>query len=136
MVRNVVSLGRAPGSAAILGASPIDAENVVESRNRGGHWLVEPALTTAWKGQRRSRCGTGCRDASRFETSKPAAFQHLTVWENAEIAISAKRSQYVNYKLVPESLTNTLNAYVQKVCPVSRPLKLTSAKTSLHNRPD
>jgi ArsR family transcriptional regulator, arsenate/arsenite/antimonite-responsive transcriptional repressor len=34
----------------------------------------------------------------------------------------------VHYSLVRESLTNTLNGYVQEVCPVARPLKKESQK--------
>jgi ArsR family transcriptional regulator, arsenate/arsenite/antimonite-responsive transcriptional repressor len=64
--------------------------------------------------------------ASRFEMSKPAVSQHLTVLENAGLIESEKRGQFVFYRLVPDSLANTLNAYVQEVCPVSRPLKAES----------
>lgn len=66
--------------------------------------------------------------ASRFKISKPAVSQHLAVLENAGLVTSEKRGQYVFYRLVPDSLANTLNAYVQEVCPVSRPLKAESAK--------
>jgi ArsR family transcriptional regulator, arsenate/arsenite/antimonite-responsive transcriptional repressor len=66
--------------------------------------------------------------ASRFEISKPAVSQHLAVLENAGLVTSEKRGQFVYYRLVPESLTNTLNSYVQEVCPVSRPLKTESAE--------
>lgn len=66
--------------------------------------------------------------ASRFEMSKPAVSQHLAVLENAGLIASEKRGQFVYYQLVPDSLANTLNAYVQEVCPVSRPLKAESAK--------
>ncbi len=66
--------------------------------------------------------------ASRFEISKPAISQHLAVLENAGLIASEKRGQFVYYRLVPESLANTLNSYVQEVCPVSRPLKAESAK--------
>ena len=66
--------------------------------------------------------------ASRFNISKPAVSQHLNVLENAGLVISEKRGQYVFYRLVPESLANTLNSYVQEVCPVSRALKADSAK--------
>lgn len=65
--------------------------------------------------------------AARFEMSKPAVSQHLSVLENAGLIASEKRGQYVYYRLVPESLANTLNSYVQEVCPVSRPLKKESA---------
>ncbi len=65
--------------------------------------------------------------ASRFAISKPAVSQHLAVLENAGLVASDKRGQFVFYRLVPENLANTLNAYVQEVCPVSRPLKAESA---------
>ncbi|EAQ30693.1 putative transcriptional regulator, ArsR family protein [Erythrobacter sp. NAP1] len=61
--------------------------------------------------------------AERFDISKPAVSQHLTVLQNAGLVESEKRGQYVHYRLVRENLTNTLNGYVQEVCPVSRPLK-------------
>lgn len=61
--------------------------------------------------------------ASRFEMSKPSISQHLSVLEAAGLVTSEKRGQYVYYRLVPESLANTLNGFVQEVCPVSRPLK-------------
>ena len=66
--------------------------------------------------------------ASRFEMSKAAVSQHLAVLENAGLIASEKRGQYVYYRLVPDNLANTLNAYVQEVCPVSRPLKAESAR--------
>lgn len=66
--------------------------------------------------------------ASRFNISKPAVSQHLGVLENAGLVASEKRGQYVYYRLVPDNLANTLNGYVQEVCPVSRPLKAESAK--------
>lgn len=66
--------------------------------------------------------------ASRFEISKPAVSQHLAILENAGLIAGEKRGQFVYYRLVPDSLANTLNAYVQEVCPVSRPLKAESAK--------
>lgn len=66
--------------------------------------------------------------ASRFEMSKAAVSQHLAVLENAGLIASEKRGQFVYYRLVPDSLANTLNAYVQEVCPVSRPLKAESAR--------
>ena len=65
--------------------------------------------------------------AARFEISKPAVSQHLTVLENAGLVTSEKKGQYVHYSLVPDHLANTLNAYAQEVCPVSKPLKAESA---------
>lgn len=65
--------------------------------------------------------------AARFEISKPAVSQHLSVLENAGLVTSEKRGQYVHYRLVEANLANTLNGYLQEVCPVSRPLKVESA---------
>jgi DNA-binding transcriptional ArsR family regulator len=65
--------------------------------------------------------------AARFEISKPAVSQHLAVLENAGLVKSDKRGQYVFYSLVQENLVNTLNDFVQEVCPVSKPLKDESA---------
>lgn len=65
--------------------------------------------------------------AARFEISKPAVSQHLSVLENAGLVTSEKKGQFVHYSLVADALANTLNGYVQEVCPVSRPLKKESA---------
>ncbi len=65
--------------------------------------------------------------AARFSMSKPAISKHLQILEGAGLVRSEKRGQFVSYALVPESLANTLNGFLQKVCPVSRPLKRESA---------
>ena len=65
--------------------------------------------------------------AARFEISKSAVSQHLGILENAGLVASEKRGQFVHYRLVPDSLANTLNTYLQQVCPVSGPLKKESA---------
>ncbi|HEY9217618.1 MAG TPA: metalloregulator ArsR/SmtB family transcription factor [Phenylobacterium sp.] len=65
--------------------------------------------------------------ASRFDISKPAVSQHLTVLENAGLVASEKRGQYVHYRLVGDHLLNTVNGYLQEVCPVAKPLKTESA---------
>jgi ArsR family transcriptional regulator, arsenate/arsenite/antimonite-responsive transcriptional repressor len=61
--------------------------------------------------------------AERFEISKPSVSKHLSILENAGLVRSEKRGQFVHYTLVRESLVNTLNGYVQEVCPVARPIK-------------
>ena len=66
--------------------------------------------------------------AARFDISKPAVSQHLSILEAAGLVKGDKRGQFVHYSLVRESLVNTLNDYVQEVCPVSNPLKTESAK--------
>ena len=65
--------------------------------------------------------------AARFDISKSAVSQHLGILENAGLVTSEKKGQFVHYRLVPDSLANTLNAYLQQVCPVSGPLKKESA---------
>lgn len=66
--------------------------------------------------------------AARFEMSKPAISKHLQILENAGLVTSEKHGQFVHYSLVRENLVNTLNGFVQKVCPVSTPLKRESAE--------
>lgn len=61
--------------------------------------------------------------AARFDMTKSAVSQHLSVLENAGLVESEKRGQFVYYRLLPESVTNVLNGYLQQVCPVSKPLK-------------
>ncbi len=61
--------------------------------------------------------------AARFEISKPSVSKHLSVLENAGLVRSERRGQFIHYSLVPDNLVNTLNGYVQEVCPVSKPLK-------------
>ena len=61
--------------------------------------------------------------ADRFEMSKPSVSKHLSILENAGLIRKQRKGQFIHYSLVPERLTNTLNGFVQEVCPVSRPLK-------------
>jgi DNA-binding transcriptional ArsR family regulator len=65
--------------------------------------------------------------AARFDMSKPAISKHLQILENAGLVKSEKRGQFVHYSLVPDNLANTLNGFVQKLCPVSTPLRRESA---------
>jgi ArsR family transcriptional regulator len=68
--------------------------------------------------------------ASRFDMSKPSISQHLSVLERAGLIRSQKRGQFVFYSQAQDNLVNTLNGFVQEVCPVSRPLKRESAALS------
>lgn len=73
--------------------------------------------------------------AERFDISKPSLSKHLGVLENAGLVTSERRGQYIHYSLVPDNLVNTLNGYVQEVCPVSLPLKRESrAKASARKK--
>jgi DNA-binding transcriptional ArsR family regulator len=66
--------------------------------------------------------------AARFEMSKPAISKHLSILENAGLIRGDKRGQFIHYALVRDSLVNTLNGFVQEVCPVSKPLKAESKR--------
>lgn len=61
--------------------------------------------------------------AERFNISKPSLSKHLGILENAGLISSEKKGQFVHYSLVQKNLVNTLNGYLQEVCPVGRPLK-------------
>src|SRR5215470_4834047 len=66
--------------------------------------------------------------AERFDISKPSISKHLSVLENAGLIASERRGQFIHYRLVKDNLVNTLNGYLQEVCPVSRPLKRESSR--------
>lgn len=66
--------------------------------------------------------------AERFDISKPSISKHLSILENAGLIAGDKRGQFIHYRLVEENLVNTLNGFVQEVCPVSRPLKRESRR--------
>lgn len=72
--------------------------------------------------------------ADRFEMSKPSMSKHLSVLENAGLIQGEKRGQFIHYSLVRENLLNTLNGFVQEVCPVARPLKKESQKLATSKR--
>jgi DNA-binding transcriptional ArsR family regulator len=61
--------------------------------------------------------------AERFDITKPSLSKHLNVLENAGLIQGEKKGQYIHYSLVQDNLVNTLNGFVQEVCPVSKPLK-------------
>ena len=61
--------------------------------------------------------------AERFDISKPSISKHLSILETAGLVASERRGQFIHYRLVEESLVNTLNGFVQEICPVSRPIK-------------
>jgi DNA-binding transcriptional ArsR family regulator len=66
--------------------------------------------------------------AERFDISKPSISKHLSILEHAGLIASERRGQFIHYSLVRDNLLNTLNGYLQEVCPVSRPLKRESAR--------
>lgn len=60
--------------------------------------------------------------AERFAMTKPSLSKHLSILENAGLIKGEKQGQYIHYSLREDSLVNTVNGYVQSVCPFARPL--------------
>ncbi len=52
--------------------------------------------------------------AARFEISKPAISQHLTVLESAGLVVRRKKGQYVFYSLVGETLSGVLQGLLDQ----------------------
>lgn len=73
--------------------------------------------------------------ADRFDITKPSLSKHLSVLENAGLIQGEKKGQFIHYSLVRDSLVNTLNGFVQEVCPVSRPLKKESQRLAERKKP-
>lgn len=61
--------------------------------------------------------------AARFDMSKPSISQHLSILETAGLIARERQGQFIHYSLVENNLVNTLNGFVQDVCPVARPIK-------------
>lgn len=61
--------------------------------------------------------------AARFDMSAPAISRHLSVLEAAGLVASERRGQFVFYRLMPDSLVNTLTGFAFEVCPTAGPLK-------------
>lgn len=66
--------------------------------------------------------------SERFDISKPSLSKHLAILENAGLVKSEKKGQFVHYSLVRDNVVNTLNGFLQEVCPVARPIKKESKK--------
>lgn len=60
--------------------------------------------------------------AERFDMSKPSLSKHLSILENAGLIKGERQGQFIHYSLRQDSLVNTVNGYVQSVCPFARPL--------------
>jgi DNA-binding transcriptional ArsR family regulator len=72
--------------------------------------------------------------AERFDAAKPTISKHLSVLESAGLIRGERRGQFIHYSLVQDNLVNTLNGFIQQVCPVSRPLRRESrAKAKARN---
>lgn len=61
--------------------------------------------------------------ADRFDITKPSLSKHLSILENAGLITGERKGQFIHYSLVQDNLVNTLNGFVQEVCPVARPIR-------------
>ena len=61
--------------------------------------------------------------ADRFNMTKPSISKHLSILEAANLIKGDKRGQFIYYSLVRDNLVNTLDGFVQEICPIRRPLK-------------
>ena len=73
--------------------------------------------------------------AERFNISKPSISKHLSILENAGLIKGERRGQFIHYSLVRDNLMNTVNGYLQEVCPVSDPLRR-KARVSRRAKPN
>src|SRR3546814_13561919 len=64
--------------------------------------------------------------AARFEMSKPAVSQHLSVLENAGLITSETRGPLVFYRLLSDALNKVLTGSVQECLPGTQPLQAAS----------
>ena len=69
--------------------------------------------------------------AERFDMAKPSISKHLSILDNAGLISHEKKGQFVHYSIAQDNLVNTLNGFVQEICPVSRPLKKESRKMAI-----
>lgn len=61
--------------------------------------------------------------SERFSISKPSLSKHLSILENAGLVSAERSGQFIYYGLVEANLVNTLNSFVQDICPVGRVIK-------------
>lgn len=66
--------------------------------------------------------------AERFDMTKPSLSKHLSILEDAGLIKGEKKGQYIHYSIIEEHIVNTLDGYLQEVCPIRRPLRKESAK--------
>src|SRR5262245_25480809 len=62
--------------------------------------------------------------ALRFDMSAPAISRHLSVLENAGLVSSERRGQFVHYRLIRESLVDSLTGFASEICPVRQAIVL------------
>lgn len=65
--------------------------------------------------------------AERFDMAKPSLSKHLSVLENAGLITGVKKGKFIHYSIVQDHIVNSLDGYLQEVCPTRKPLREESA---------
>lgn len=73
--------------------------------------------------------------STRFNITKPSLSKHLSILESAGLIQGERKGQYIHYSLVKDNLVNTLNGFLQEVCPVAQPLKKESKIKAKKSKP-
>ncbi len=74
--------------------------------------------------------------AERFDMAKPSLSKHLSILENAGLISSVKKGKYIHYSIVEAHIVNTLDGYLQEVCPVRKPLRRESEAVATQSGED
>ena len=65
--------------------------------------------------------------AERFDMTKPSLSKHLSILENAGLITGVKKGKFIHYSIVQDHIVNSLDGYLQEVCPTRNPLRKESA---------
>lgn len=65
--------------------------------------------------------------AERFDMAKPSLSKHLSILENAGLITGVKKGKFIHYSIVQDHIVNSLDGYLQEVCPTRKPLREESA---------
>lgn len=61
--------------------------------------------------------------AERFDMAKPSLSKHLSILENAGLITGVKKGKFIHYSIVQDHIFNSLDGYLQEVCPTRKPLR-------------
>ncbi|CAM3222846.1 metalloregulator ArsR/SmtB family transcription factor [Asticcacaulis taihuensis] len=65
--------------------------------------------------------------AERFDMAKPSLSKHLSILENAGLITGVKKGKFIHYSIIQDHIVNSLDGYLQEVCPTRKPLREESA---------
>ncbi len=74
--------------------------------------------------------------AERFDMAKPSLSKHLSILENAGLIQGVKKGKFIHYSIVSDHIFNSLDGYLQEVCPVRGPLRQESGNKAAREGDD